>query len=899
VPPRTVIAAQTGGLAGARQQEADGIDISASYRYSGRVINQQHHMPAFAGKGLHMIHRSPPTSATFGLLAAAVLLPFAGGCAQEAWTSWPSPCRFVTSMCASGDNLWIATEDQGLWRVALAAGSDRREAWWPVEVGFDPLPANVYGVAVDARGRVWFGTAGQGVAVFNGQAWKTYGVLDGCGGDRVFAIAADPTAAANVWIGTDHGLTRYVPCQGAAGTWHTYTRLHGLPSDQVTAVHVTPSRRVWIGTEADGLAWSDPPYDKWITLLSHTSLPDPGDVKLAGATPGLVSDMINAITVLPDGTVAAGTPAGLLLGMDGGKKWVSWHGLSPEPNLNYIRSLAADAAGGLWIATRQNGLVCLDVATGKIRTYTHPGTPPITGPSPLPPPSIPDNFASAVAVAADGSVWCGTYGAGVARLVAAAPPARAPRAAPGAPSTTAKQPDVPGERSKAPPTFPAPVQPADAKPKALAVPPLPAPAAVPTAADLVAFADQVRHVPAAKPDPMPTVLRLDDDWLTRGDWIGRHGRYWACICGICAPKNYIWGGGPEPVGYSARIGPAYADKDSLRYWVHWLNTDNPNSLEMPPTYLHSRVLKGYQPWDLPRRQAEWCDPGYSYPMAAEGPDLYCSLKIPDGLFYLSLYFNNKDGHQGLNRFRDFGLSIRRPPAGTSLWDVSGFDNWPELARGRVVDFWSGVYKRFLVSGPGEIVIRVSRNHSFCTILEGVMLDLVDELPVPYYFDRVSWENLAGERETMLTRPASAMSATDHPADSLQPPVSDTAAAAALFEELHRIQFVNPSWWATSARPAYAALARWYLKQSTEQVAVTAEDKALYAHLATCLYNLGLYSRWEAALTRAGITPARQIEKALRWDGKTYSFQGKGYAVIRAYLENRPLTAEESASGSNE
>jgi hypothetical protein len=67
-----------------------------------------------------MIPRSPPTSAILSLLAAA-LLPFAVGCAQETWTGWPSPCRFVTSMCASGDRVWIATEGQGLWRVNLAA----------------------------------------------------------------------------------------------------------------------------------------------------------------------------------------------------------------------------------------------------------------------------------------------------------------------------------------------------------------------------------------------------------------------------------------------------------------------------------------------------------------------------------------------------------------------------------------------------------------------------------------------------------------------------------------------------------------------------------------------------------------------------------------------------------
>jgi len=35
------------------------------------------------------------------------------------------------------------------------------------------------------------------------------------------------------------------------------------------------------------------------------------------------------------------------------------------------------------------------------------------------------------------------------------------------------------------------------------------------------------------------------------------------------------------------------------------------------------------------------------------------------------------------------------------------------------DFWNGAYKRFLVRGPTDITIHLSRNHSFCTILAGV------------------------------------------------------------------------------------------------------------------------------------------------------------------------------------
>ncbi len=77
--------------------------------------------------------------------------------------------------------------------------------------------------------------------------------------------------------------------------------------------------------------------------------------------------------------------------------------------------------------------------------------------------------------------------------------------------------------------------------------------------------------------------------------------------------------------------------DSLRYWVHWLATRDNRCLEMSPTYLHSRVVKKLTTWDVGRRESEWDDHGAEYPMSKDGPHIYCSLSIPTGLFYLSLY----------------------------------------------------------------------------------------------------------------------------------------------------------------------------------------------------------------------------------------------------------------------
>jgi hypothetical protein len=68
----------------------------------------------------------------------------------------------------------------------------------------------------------------------------------------------------------------------------------------------------------------------------------------------------------------------------------------------------------------------------------------------------------------------------------------------------------------------------------------------------------------------------------------------------------------------------------------------------------------------------------------------------------------------------------------SFYDIAEFDRKPELALARASDFYGGVYKRFLVRGPAKLTVQVNRNYSFNTILAGVMLDLVDELPPPYY-----------------------------------------------------------------------------------------------------------------------------------------------------------------------
>lgn len=110
---------------------------------------------------------------------------------------------------------------------------------------------------------------------------------------------------------------------------------------------------------------------------------------------------------------------------------------------------------------------------------------------------------------------------------------------------------------------------------------------------------------------------------------------------------------------------------------------------------------------------------------------------------LPLYFYNPNARQGKNnKFRDYCVEIRRtkddrfekflplkgkPVSELTAEKMTGLiaDHLPErvLARCRVRNFGdSGVYKIFMVRSPGVYYIRICRNHSFNTILNGIFVN---------------------------------------------------------------------------------------------------------------------------------------------------------------------------------
>ncbi len=405
--------------------------------------------------------------------------------------------------------------------------------------------------------------------------------------------------------------------------------------------------------------------------------------------------------------------------------------------------------------------------------------------------------------------------------------------------------------------------------------PFPTSSALPSLTELNRILREIEEVPFIEKKARPMVVRMNDDWRTGGDWLGRYGREWACLSGIIAPRDYLWGTGGRTIEYNHRIGDNCKPGDSVRHWVHWLYTSDRRCLEMPATYAHSRVIKNLTTWTKNRRQAIWDDHGEVYPWTMDGPHLYVTLNIPEGEFILSYYFINMDGHGGSNVFRDYHLDLRRQPETELLGSIDGFATWPLLEQGRVRDFWPGVWKRYLVSGPCKISLQVNRNRSFNTIMSSVMLDSLDQEPYPYFHTAEQWAKRRQARVDSIEQESQAWHVRRKA--PFTPATNEPDAIKRITHAIDHAKLRNPAWWATNGMLTQNTVLRWLLRSPKSPQNLKSPEFSEW--ITTAMFDLHLFYEGEAMQQMRGLNTARQLETQLRWDGVTYSMQGRGRQSI--------------------
>jgi len=788
------------------------------------------------------------------------------------------PVHFVTAMVSDGQGgAWIAGEDSGIYHYLPSWPSHWQHYDKANSSGL--ISNHIYSLCLDAKGRLWAGTLRHGVCVYNGVKWKHYGLLNGPLGCHVVAITSDPYDR-SVWMCTEAGVSiyetgkhtwRYIPQAIPGKSAAIFT--NGLPPNP-DSVAFNPQGAAFVGTQCSGLAIAIPPYRQWTVTQGPRKMP------ITPSGKGLPSNLINEVMAGNHGRIYVATDAGLawnsprhnpfLFHYEQGATYAArvrglWHSpanfkmppksfLRSLPSGDHVNCLAQDADGKLWLGTWRGG--CWTDALyrgwplGRLRERV-PGA---------------RRFGrldvSAILPLADGRTLVGHYGAGVtaASFVSPSPWRRMAAAING------------WAERLLPPFWHA---------------ALPAPTKAPTSRQLVGLYENLLENAIPQKSDGPYVIPITDDWRTQGTWLGRYGRYWACLFACCAdPPDFVWSPASITLDHDEEIGPHHRKNDSLRYWVQWLATAKKRVLELPEIYLDSRVLMHLTTWSVGRRESELDDHGEKYPTTWQGPGLYVYLHIPAGTYTLSLYFFNKDGHSWKNRDRDYLVSMLPLAAphhfGTVFsLDTASLARMNGTAQSRVVNFWGGVWKRFMVRGPMKLTIRVARNYSVNTILQAAMLDPLAEHPAPYYYGYRAWQAHEIQRREFRTqivaRWRNGQLSNDPPAKTGD---GGLASARQIMQIMNVLEHRDLAPWAANERLAYLSVLRWCVAKHGG----IPEDQRAAEIAEKCYYHLGLFHRWEALEKSRGITTSRHIEKGLRWDRWRDSYRGLEFNTIRKYVK---------------
>lgn len=322
---------------------------------------------------------------------------------QDGWHTVVSPETGgqlgPVSAIASGpaDALWLG--GSLLYRHSSATG--------PVErINFEgaaPIRTILVEAAIGGQpGMVWVGTDGDGLWGYNGQEWAHFlrpaadEPLEALASNAVLTLAQESDGT--LWIGTNgEGISLFnrngLSAFWGGGYWRTLTTIDGLSANAVGAIAIDAEDVAWIGTlyganRFDGRSWR---------TLTSPDLPAGVDV---------VTALVDSTGVLWLGTEGSG-----LIRFDGKaleRLTSESHGLPQD----FVRTLAEDPQRNLWVGTATQGVAAAPLVGRADLTTLHDAD--WLKFSPV---QLGSEVQRASLVSRDGSLWFGTYDAGVSRLI--------------------------------------------------------------------------------------------------------------------------------------------------------------------------------------------------------------------------------------------------------------------------------------------------------------------------------------------------------------------------------------------------------------------------------------------------------------------------------------------------
>ncbi len=230
-------------------------------------------------------------------------------------------------------------------------------------MGVEAIPrAVVNGLAQDRTGFLWVAT-GDGLVRFDGYRFSPKERDDAAPADRNLGWihALLPTRDGRLWMGTEaQGLARHDPASDridifppAASTARAQPLVHALAEGA--------DGTVWVGLDGGGLKEAPPGGGP---VLQHRAGPGPGE---------LPDDRVLALLVCRDGHLWVGTSAGLVRRPRGGTAFEPVFGNTlPSLQERAVQALFQASDGQLWVGTRQGDLARVDPVSGRGQWLTPP-----------------------------------------------------------------------------------------------------------------------------------------------------------------------------------------------------------------------------------------------------------------------------------------------------------------------------------------------------------------------------------------------------------------------------------------------------------------------------------------------------------------------------------------------
>lgn len=140
----------------------------------------------------------------------------------------------------------------------------------------------VVDMAVAPNGDIWFATVDSGVVRYDQQRqqWVVYRTVHGLASDRVYRIYITPHG--DVWVAASSGVSHW-----NGRRWQSYGEADGLAAPNVRSIAMAADGVLWFAT-ANGLSTYDPASGNWQRYTMADGLPD---------------NSISTVATTPDGSI--------------------------------------------------------------------------------------------------------------------------------------------------------------------------------------------------------------------------------------------------------------------------------------------------------------------------------------------------------------------------------------------------------------------------------------------------------------------------------------------------------------------------------------------------------------------------------------------------------------------